>query len=157
MVGDRLENKLEDEMGRCRARRWAMVATIGALGAAGCDDKGGDSAAAGEVNLQIVSVICTYEDGDTAECQVVIENNGGDDAGGFRVGVFVMDEEPAPDDTPAAVAPFDGLAAGDIQGVTLVVYDANGTLWAVADLDDDVSELYEDDNAASTTAMRRRR
>ena len=65
--------------------------------------------------------------------------------------------QPAPDDTPAAVAPFDGLAAGDIQGVTLVVYDANGTLWAVADLDDDVSELYEDDNAASTTAMRRRR
>ena len=117
---------------------------------AGCDDKVGDTG--NGANLTISSSFCTQE-GSRAVCDVVIENNGDGPSGSFRVGVY--DENPNRGARPESSTRHDGLASGQVEGVTLSLDCSGSSSRAVVDIDDEVAESFEDDNSFRTSPARR--
>jgi len=125
--------------------------------AAGCTDKGADSGAG--ANLQVSGLLC-YVEGDEAACDVLIENSGTADAGGFQVQIFVgLGRSPRVGDSADGAARVERIAAGDEVGVSVRAGGCGGgcEVWVLADGGDAVAESDETDNASGpATAIARR-
>lgn len=134
-----------------RAATLASALALLPLGA--CDDKGGDSAS-GDANLFVAGVVCTFE-GSQTECQVTVENTGDGATGSFEIGVYATSTEPQIGAAPDGTARVGNIEPGDLQGALVTLSGSPSDVWVVLDWDDQVAELYEDDNAVASSPQRR--
>jgi len=134
--------------------RLAMLTpTVALLALGGCEDKGGDSAY-GDANLYVAGLVCTFEASGT-ECQVTVENTGDGATGSFEIGVYATATEPQIGTTPDGTARVGNIEPGDLQGALVTLSGSPSDVWVVLDWDDQVGELYEDDNAVASSPQRR--
>jgi hypothetical protein len=117
-----------------------------------CMDKSGDTG--GGANLLVTGLGCSTDSGQLV-CEVLVENNGGGDAGAFQVGLYLdQADEPLAGEVATASTGVSGLAAGEVQTVVVPASPCGScSIWALVDARDDIGESDETDNASGPTTV----